>query len=257
MMFRFLTILIVATLLTGSAAGEIIRFRLSGTIDVSDPFNVRPDGIESGMPFSGTFAYDLDAVDLLPDDPQRGRYEFGPHAGELGFFIRIGPHEFRTDPSLGFALDLGNDVLLGVSLGGEPIPPLGDFISGQIAGIFPFAVEFPRFRFHWQDLSLTGLIADELPTQFDPYVLTSVDRPTATLVINGFQIGTVTTGPRWFRIEAAIDALQPIPEPSAVTLMLVGLVSFGAGISAIHTLRIKKGVHNGMDGTNTSSNRCT
>jgi hypothetical protein len=176
------------------------------------------------MPFTGTFAYDADAVDQLPDDPQRGFYEHVPPTADVGFVVTIGERVFRTDPDEGVYFTVENDVHLGSGPLGEPLPPIGDAFFGQIHGVFPFACQFPQFRFRWTDETAVSLSSDRPPNSLDPILLHSNADTTAILEIDGYLLGTVTTGPRVFDIFAQIEQIEPVAEPSSVILAGVALL---------------------------------
>ena len=199
------------------AHGELVRFDLSGTIEVRDRDGILPDDIVSGLPFTGSLAYDLDAEDLLPDDPNRGVYQFVPASNGVGVQVQIGPYDFKTDADSGFKVSVGNDIRFLIIPG--PTPPPEDSLSTTIPAVFPFEMSTPRFRFHWFDRTLMSFDDDRLPTMIDPALLHTLDSDLPILNITGQLLGQ-----RSFQISAIIDSIVPVPEPSAWHLLVFGML---------------------------------
>lgn len=205
------------------AHGELVRFDLSGTIEVRDPHGILPDDIVSGLPFTGSLAYDRSAEDLLPDDPNRGVYQFVPASNGVGVQVQIGAYDFQTNVDWGFRISVGNDIRF-LIIPGDTSPP-EDSLSTTIPAVFPFDMSSPSFKFHWFDRTLTSFDDDRLPTTIDPALLHSLDVDSPILDITGFREGTAQQGPRFFHINALIDRIVPVPEPSAWYLLVFGMLT--------------------------------
>lgn len=77
-----LLLLAMAMFPVSSASGSIVAFDLVGEFGFAGPFG--GTGLEQGS-FSGSFSYDTDATDLIPGDPQGGRYDLSSWDIDLFF----------------------------------------------------------------------------------------------------------------------------------------------------------------------------
>lgn len=71
----FIAALAVAPFAVETARAELLEYQFSGQIDwVADEDNMLGDAVQPGDPFSGSYVFDPDSPDLLPDDPNNGWY---------------------------------------------------------------------------------------------------------------------------------------------------------------------------------------
>jgi hypothetical protein len=193
-------------LLGGSAFADGLTFQFSGRVtDVSDDVF----SIAIGDAFQGTFTFDASAVDLDPDDPTTGIYQF---TAPFGMDVVADGHDFNASGLLTIGILDGSVDLYAVSA----VSDSGDldmqlslqdssgsvFSSDQLPSIPPSLGSFDARDFHLIDQLAGGQV------QFDGHIASLTDPVAAT------------------------------PEPSNYVLVLAGLIVFLAVLRAKGLLRV-------------------
>lgn len=216
MMIRFLMTLIAATLPAGSAAGEVIRFRLNGTIEgIEFPVGELPPGIFEGAPFEAELSYDLATPDGLTDDPLRGHYDM-TNMDRANNYLRMQFGE-SVILSRGLSLWVGNDIVDLQQIWELP----GDMFAmrgSQFDANFDVNL-FTSMQFFWNDPTGAVFDTDVLPTSLDISAFEG-----ATIWIQN-----IALDPRvpQFRFNARVESIEPVPEPNAFEILA------GAGLSIV------------------------
>ncbi len=174
----------------------LVTFQFEGVISRStSPL------VQVGDRFSGTFTYDLEAIDELPGSPEFGFYSFElPQPRPVGMSYTAGSFSHSSQ----FLVD----VLVFNDFFGDTLSLLSDGLQGP--GFFP---------------SMGEIFLDD-PTG----TALSSDRPPATLDLAAFStrtfVGNIAPGSFF---EGEIQTLTFVPEPGTLTLLGVGAVLlFGA-----------------------------
>ena len=211
------------------ATAAPIQFSMTGTIDVQFQVGPLPPGIFHGAPFEAILSYDLATSDSRPDDPSRGFYSTTSREDNF-LLIRIGESVIRSDDPLTFDVSNDRDIVDPMAIDGFPddsfsilnVPFLGNFEHSNLNSIV----------FRWTDPTRMAFDSDALPTTldpsqfFDPFALnfTPPQFVPAFIEISTFQIDPRVTQ---FTLRAFVDLITVIPEPSALSLLLVAFVALG------------------------------
>ena len=212
-----------------AARAETIIFRMTGTIEVSNPDNLLPAEIVTGIPFTAFMTYDLSTPDSLPDDPSLGSYLYLPPTTPNGLVLMTAGHTFETVPTNGFKVSVGNDRA------GEPFSGPIDFFSLGTADVSgPGEVDFRQAGAGWIDSTGTAFSSDALPTELRPE---DFDNP--TIRIEG-TVGFVVGGnpAEIFTITAHVAEVTIVPEPA--TGLLVGISAIGFFLFLISQRRARE-----------------
>jgi hypothetical protein len=208
------------------AHAEIIRLKLTGTIVVGDSHGILPDDIVTGEEFVAFWSYDTSIADTLPDLPYAGSYVHplaDPFTSEYGLSVRINDHVFYLDT-------LGAPYTVNVIVGRFAPPDLivgGDRIDIQQSDVVvPFEYDSPtsiedRIDLFFSDSFFSTPADSSLPSDALPEIVDPSDFASARVRIDGF--GSVSVGgspPPSFNIEALIDNISVVPEPSTDYLVL-------------------------------------
>jgi hypothetical protein len=160
MLVRCLMVLVATALLAVSAEGEVIRFRLTGTIEAMEfPIGELPPGIFEGAPFEAELSYELTTPDDWADDPKRGWYDMTNDRSNNYFRMQFGESEIL---SRGLSLWVGNDI---VDL--QHIWELPGDLFGMRGSQFDanFNVNlFTSMQFFWSDPTGAVFDTDVLPS---------------------------------------------------------------------------------------------
>lgn len=193
-----LAVAVLALAAPAPARAEFVTFQFEGVITRSTSLLV-----SEGDRFSGTFTYDLGAIDEDPDNPTVGFYSFElPQARPVGMSYTAGSFAHSTQ----LIVEM---LILNDSLFGDTLLFGSDTLTGP--GVNP----------------PSGFITLEDPTG----TAFSSDRPPATLDLTRFSSFRLFEGrdgsPQGFfegEIQALTVVAQPVPEPGTLTLMGVGAV---------------------------------
>jgi hypothetical protein len=93
-------------LLALECRAEVVRFKMTGTIDVSDPAALLPPDAYSGAPFVALLSYDTNMPDA-ESSPYAGLYS--SLNGAIDFSLAVGSVLIRDDPSAEFTIKIGDD----------------------------------------------------------------------------------------------------------------------------------------------------
>lgn len=213
--------------LASNASAEIVRLKLTGTIEVGDSQNILPVDIVTGEEFVAFWSYDTSGPDSLPELPYAGSYVHplaDPLTSEYGLSVRINEHVFRLDTA-------AEPYTVNIAVGRLAPPDFlnrGDGIgTNQTEVLTPFEFDSPttiqdRIGLFLSDslfstIADSSLLSDALPTTVDPTEFAS-----SKIRIDGF--GFVSVGsslPPSFNIEAFIESVSVVPEPASIWLVLI------------------------------------
>jgi hypothetical protein len=192
-----------------AAQAALITIGIEAVVDeVYDPFGYLEGNITPGDIITGSYTYDLDMLDSVPEYPTVGRYEH--HAPPFGISLTVGGFEFKTDPdSVDFLVGIANNV---VSDG------LHDSYWLNSYNNLPLSNDAPVGGISWtlRDSSATALSSINLLTNAP--VLDDWG-------FNRLNIGGGTRA-RPFGIQGHVTSVVVIPEPATVLLFSFGGLIF-------------------------------
>lgn len=205
---RLLSVVVLAALVPATH-GQLIEIGLTAEVYGVEDFNNLLDGlIQAGDTITGSYTYDSEAVDTMPNDPSTGNYEF---VGlEFGISLAINGLEFRTTPYGYYGVGIGNDLPRNNPDVTRDIYTVGSYDNKLLSNGTPVD------QIYWQLTTYSGLaIADiSLPTQ----------APNLSDWTNGLIIsGSIPDTKQRYSIGAEVTSAWLIPEPA--TLILLGLGS--------------------------------
>lgn len=216
----------LATIPIASAAP--IQYSITGTIDVQFQVGPLPPGVFQGAPFEAILSYDLATPDSQPDEPNRGIYSTNGVVNNF-LLVRAGETFFRSVAPL--TLDVGNDRDIDdpISIDGFPDD------SFSLAAV-PFEGNFEQpsisiMRLRLYDPTRLAFDSDALPTNLnqgefvDPF---SLDDP--FIEISTFELDSRV---HQFTVHGVIGSITVIPEPSAISLIVVVLIVYGHRVAHI------------------------
>lgn len=243
---RLTACLITVPLLLSSvpAHAEIVRLKLTGKVAINgSPFNILPDDLVAGADtdllrrpdfdapggkrFVAYWSYDTSILDAAPDLPYSGVYRHplaDPFTAEFGLSVHIDNYVFRMDTSV-------DPYTVRVNVG-RLVPPdflgRGDGVGTNAANVIvPFDYDSPTIIHDHITLSLgdsifstiddSSLLSDSLPRSLD---VTEFDSARIQIV-GGGEVWVGSTPPPTFFIQAWINQITVVPEPSTLSLLSI------------------------------------
>jgi hypothetical protein len=231
-------ILIAALCLAIAPSALALPVAVAFSGNVSSVVGTAPGGIVESTAFSGSSSYDPDA------DQNPSTLEMELAASAFSLQLNIGNSEYRSDSQTG-PLRTRYSVVGWFDEDGEPAEPddPGSLAAVYLSGVGTLrdVASHDEFAF---SLSFTFLFdrkfyLDQLPpTSLD---LTEVMSPGPWELVDRIYIGDLSdptpysneplvcgTGSSGFCIEGTLTGATPVPEPTATTLLLLGLAVVGA-----------------------------
>lgn len=149
---------------SATATAEVIRFQMTGTVQVYDPTFVLPPDVVTGAPFTAFLTYDTSVPDSLPDNPRRGRYELSGSGTEFGLALTVGGLTLRNDPTSTFLIEILDNASLAPGIS----PPIDSFMfhGGHFIGGPP--AQLKTIQVFWDNLQMDSWASDSLPVSLDP-----------------------------------------------------------------------------------------
>jgi len=172
-----------------------IMFSFAGqVVSKSDPTGSLDGRVSVGDPYSGLLAFNSDAIDLYPDDPQVGVYSCLPS----GFQIRIGAWDIIA-PEGGISVANTNQY--------------DQYSAGN-------AVRFSSEGLTLVEINLSLL--DAPPELFASDEIRLVPPPLDAFQYAGVQVLGVDPAGHVFSVFASVDTLVLVPEPASILLLAIG-----------------------------------
>jgi PEP-CTERM motif-containing protein len=206
-------ILFVAVLIPGFAKAAPVEFIFSGVVtETTDANNLLAGGFQPGTAFSGNVFYDTATAspDGYPDNPGLAVYGFSP---AFAMSVSAGAHRFDSTFSSITVIDAPPS---GTSTDNLQYTAIVDSYDGVLLPA-TFTTRYYGVAF------ITRL--------FDVGVITGDGVPTAIPSVADFETSTFALDCRdpatsvEFLVMGRITAITPVPEPSTITLWLVGVLT--------------------------------
>lgn len=175
------------------AFGTVVQIRFEGTLDYVQAGLPISDKITAGMPFEGTYSYELEVPDLAPDDTSYGYYAFPTHC----LTVTIGMLTFSTSDSKIAITDYSNFY---------------DYFVGNLTSPFSaYGMSWSIMGVGLTDYVPTPAYTDELP-QGAPNLDDFLARQFVLTRVAHIQPS----------LRGTITELTRFPEPSTLMLLLFG-----------------------------------
>lgn len=181
----------LALSISGATAFGTVNVRFAGVIDVVEAGLPFGDQISVGMPFVGTYSYDLGAEDTVPNDSSYGAYRFAGHA----MSVDIGTLTFTAS---GIVILISSQSHLDM------------YSVKNTSGFAANGVGWAHMLVNLADLTGAALNSDALP----------MGPPT----LDDFSVrdfGLIQVGHLPPSVSGTITEVMRFPEPSTLTLLLV------------------------------------
>ena len=244
MRYRFgITALTFALMLCSSLQAEIVRFRLTGKVAITDWANILPADLVAGADtdifnppdpeapggkrFVAFWSYDTSIPDASPELPYSGVYPHplaDPLVAEFGLAVHIDNYVFRLDT-------LAEPYTVGVGVGrlsSDCSFGCGDGIgTNQTNVLVPFEYDSPtiihdRITLHIGDSFFSTANDSSLPSDALPTSLDLSEFDYARIQIDGAgEVWVGSSSPPHYFIQAFIEDITVVPEPTASRMLLL------------------------------------
>jgi len=194
------TLAVVAVVATaGPAPGAMMAYVYTGQINwVYDPGGVLDGSLVHGTPFSGSYTFESNMTDDLPEDPEQGLYTT------------------PAPPSSIMTTTLGNYTFTGPSSEISVRDTLKDDLK------------LYSYDFSAGNLTISTMLVYLF--DYDGTALTSDAIPLSNETLAGFAGGTFyiagSVGDRAFDLSGALTSYAVVPEPATLVLFLSGMLPF-------------------------------
>jgi len=193
-------VLVCTNFLAESSAATLVTFEFTGTVDyVSD--SAAFGGLSTGNTISGSYTFDTDVTVMLQSSI--ASYQF-PSVSPTGLSLQLGTLSFTVP----FEINLWDDAMPGISQDIYAVNSLGTFDYGvnmEANGPVPDYITTYDLPMTPPTVSGPQMVWNNINIQYDP---SGGGFPTDSLVAS------------WNTLTLA----QPIPEPSTILLLGLGLI---------------------------------